>query len=70
MDIRVLVVDDEPLARQRLRDLLKHEPGIGAVDEAGNGPEAVQMIQTRKPDLVFLDIQMPDMDGFEVLRGV
>jgi len=70
MDIRVLVVDDEPLARQRLRDLLKHEPGIGAVDEAGNGPEAVQMIQTRKPDLVFLDIQMPDMDGFEVLRAV
>lgn len=70
MDIRVLIVDDEPMARERIRELLKNEPGIGHVDEAENGPQAVRKIQTQDPDLVFLDVQMPKMDGFAVLRTV
>lgn len=70
MDIRVLIVDDEPLARKRIRDLLKSEAEIAAIDEAGNAPLAVQKIRTQAPDLVFLDVQMPQMDGFEVLKAV
>ena len=70
MDIRVLIVDDEPLARARIRELLKNAPGIAAVDEAENGPQAIRKIQSRNPDLVFLDVQMPRMDGFEVLKAV
>jgi two-component system LytT family response regulator len=68
--IRVLIVDDEPLARERIRDLLKGEPEIAEIDEAGNGPQAVEMIRTKHPDLVFLDVQMPRMDGFAVLKAV
>jgi two-component system LytT family response regulator len=70
VDIRVLIVDDEPLARGRIRELLKRESEIGEIDEAGNGPLAVRKIRTRQPDLVFLDIQMPGMDGFAVLKAV
>lgn len=70
MEIRVLIVDDEPLARERIRDLLKDEPEIAEVDEAGNGFQAVEMIRTKNPDLVFLDVQMPRMDGFAVLKAV
>ena len=70
MKIRALIVDDEPLARQRVRLLLGEEPDVEVIGESGDGFEAVDQIQETKPDLVFLDVQMPDMDGFEVLRRV
>lgn len=70
MKIRALIVDDEPLARQRVRLLLGEEPDVEVVGECGDGFEAVDLIQAGRPDLVFLDVQMPDMDGFEVLRRV
>ena len=65
---RVLIVDDEPLARDRIRELLKNEPESEIIGEARNGREAIDFINNQHPDLVFLDVQMPDMDGFEVLR--
>lgn len=68
MTIKVLIVDDEPLARQRVRLLLAEEPDLVVVGECGDGFEAIDHIQSMKPELVFLDVQMPDMDGFEVLR--
>lgn len=70
MKIRVLIVDDEPLARQRVRLLLDEEPDVEVVGEAGDGVEAVERIASVRPDLLFLDVQMPDMDGFEVLRRI
>jgi len=70
MKIRALIVDDEPLARQRVRLLLGEEPDVEVIGESGDGFEAVDQIQATKPDLVFLDVQMPEMDGFEVLRRV
>ena len=70
MKIRALIVDDEQLARQRVRLLLGEEPDVEVVGESGDGYEAVDQIQATKPDLVFLDVQMPDRDGFEVLRRV
>ena len=66
--IRTLVVDDEPLARTRLVKLLTGEPDIVVIGECRNGREALEMIRKYQPDLVFLDIQMPDMDGFHVLE--
>jgi len=68
--LRVLIVDDELPARRRIRYLLKSDPRIEITGEAGNGPEAVESILERRPDLVFLDVQMPEMDGFEVIRTV
>jgi two-component system, LytTR family, response regulator len=68
--VRVLVVDDEPLARQNLRVLLEADPGVELVGEAGSGAEAVRLIAERAPDLVFLDIQMPELDGFGVVERV
>lgn len=70
MSIRALIVDDEPLARQRVRFLLGEEPDVEVVGESGDGFEAVDRIRATKPELVFLDVQMPEMDGFEVLRQV
>ena len=70
MKIRTLIVDDEPLARQRVRLLLNEEPDIEIVGEGQDGFEALEQFQTSRPDLVFLDVQMPDMDGFEVLRQI
>ncbi len=70
MKIRTLIVDDEHLARERLRLLLAEEPDVEIVGECGDGFEAADRIQSSAPDLVFLDVQMPDMDGFEVLRRV
>jgi len=70
MRIRTLIVDDEPLARERLRKLLEAEPDVEIVGECGDGLEAVEAIGLQKPDLVFLDIQMPELDGFAVLDAV
>ena len=66
--MRVLIVDDEPLARQRLRDLLAAQTEVQIIGEAENGAEAVTRVETLRPDLLLLDVQMPDMDGFGVLR--
>jgi two-component system LytT family response regulator len=66
--MNVLIVDDEPLAREGMRLLLGEEPGIASVSEARHGAEAVAMIRAQKPDLVLLDVQMPELDGFGVLR--
>ena len=68
--MNVLIVDDEPLAREGMTLLLKDEPSIGSVAEARNGAEAVDAIRARRPDLVMLDVQMPEMDGFGVLRTI
>jgi two-component system LytT family response regulator len=68
--IRVLIVDDEPLARQHIADRLAHEGGADVVGEAANGLEAVERIRTLHPDLVFLDVQMPGMDGLDVVDTV
>jgi len=68
--MRVLVVDDEAPARQRLIDILQKDAGIAAVLEATNGIEAVTMIERERPDLVFLDVQMPELDGLGVIDAV
>ena len=68
--IRTLIVDDEPLARERLRTLLARDAEIEVVGECANGEEAVGAIRREKPDLLFLDVQMPGLDGFEVLEAV
>lgn len=66
--IRTLVVDDEPLARRNLVVLLGRDPDIGPIMECGSGIEAIEAIRRCKPDLVFLDVQMPECDGFDVLE--
>ncbi|HEX6106944.1 MAG TPA: LytTR family DNA-binding domain-containing protein [Gemmatimonadales bacterium] len=68
--LRVLVVDDELPARQRLEDLLRLEPGVALAGFADNGVAAVEAIRRLRPDLVFLDIQMPGKTGLEVLREI
>jgi DNA-binding LytR/AlgR family response regulator len=68
--MRTLVVDDEKLARDRLLGFLRAMPDVEIVGEASDGVEAVERIGSIRPDLVFLDVQMPGMDGFEVLRSV
>ena len=68
--MNVLIVDDEPLAREGMTLLLKDEPSISSIAEARNGAEAVEAIRGQRPDLVMLDVQMPEMDGFGVLRAV
>jgi two-component system, LytTR family, response regulator len=70
MSIRALVVDDEPLARRAVRRFLGKNAGVNVIGECGDGESAVRAIRQRKPDLVFLDIQMPEMDGFQVLSEV
>jgi two-component system LytT family response regulator len=67
---RVLIVDDEPLARERLRTLLQEEPGFEIVGEAGDGTTGAESILALQPDLVFLDVQMPGADGFDVIEAV
>ena len=68
--IRTLVVDDEPLARERLTSLLAAEPDIETIGQCRDGEEAVRAIMEHSPDLVFLDVQMPSMNGFEVIEAV
>ncbi len=68
--IRTLIVDDEPLARERLAGLLAAEPDIEIIGQCRDGEEAVRAIVEQTPDLVFLDIQMPQMNGFEVIEAV
>ena len=70
MTIKALIVDDEPLARQRIRQLLADESDFEVAGEAGNGLEAVTIIDSLRPDLVFLDIQMPELDGFGVIEAI
>jgi two-component system LytT family response regulator len=68
--VRVLVVDDEPLARMRIEDVLSHIDGAEIVGTAANGIEAVERIRTLRPDMVFLDVQMPGKTGLDVAREV
>src|SRR5689334_4025904 len=68
--VRAVVVDDEPTAREVVRTLLTEHPTVQVVGEATNGMEAVQLVKQLKPDLLFLDIQMPDQDGFRVLEAL
>lgn len=70
MKIKTLIVDDEPIARDRVRRMLREENDIEIIGECGNGKEAVKFINENKPDLVFLDIQMPEMTGFEALQKI
>jgi two-component system LytT family response regulator len=70
MNISALIVDDEPLARKRIRRLLSDEPDISISGECGTGRETIKMIQETAPDLLFLDIQMPEIGGFEVLQSI
>ena len=70
MTIRALVIDDEPLARRGLLRFLKNDPEVELVAECADGESAVATILGKKPDLVFLDVQMPEMDGLSVIRTV
>lgn len=67
---RTIIVDDEPIARAGLRTLLAADPEIELVAECGSGRQAVERIQADRPDIAFLDVQMPDMDGFDVLNAL
>jgi two-component system LytT family response regulator len=68
--IRAILVDDEPLALRKLRRLLSGERDVQIVDECSEGREAAAAIRRHTPDLVFLDIQIPELDGFEVLEAL
>lgn len=68
--VRVLIVDDEPLARRRVAELLRDEPGVEIVGTASSGSEAIAAIRRWTPDVVFLDIQMPDGTGLDVVREI
>jgi len=70
VSVRALIVDDEPLARQRLRTLRRGEPDIDVVGECADGHEAVAAIRQLQPHLLFLDVQMPALDGFGVLEAL
>ncbi len=65
--VRVLIVDDESLSRQRIRRLVQAEPDVDVIGECANGVEAVEVIRAQRPDVVCLDVQMPELDGFGVL---
>ena len=70
MSVRTLIVDDERMARKRLRTLLTADADVDVVGECSNGRDAVTAIRERKPDLVFLDVQMPELDGFAVVQTI
>lgn len=68
MSLKAVIIDDEPLARQELQYLLEHAGGVEVLALGTNGIEAVELIRTHRPDVVFLDVQMPGLDGFAVLK--
>jgi two-component system LytT family response regulator len=68
--LRAVVVDDEPLARARLRRLLAQHPGVEVLADCGSGEESIATLEELRPDVAFLDIRMPDMDGFDVLDAL
>ncbi|HSO75877.1 MAG TPA: response regulator, partial [Blastocatellia bacterium] len=68
--IRTLIVDDESLARERIRDMVATDPEIEIIGDCSNGKEAIKAISKLKPDLIFLDVEMPGIDGFEVLQSL
>src|SRR5689334_15840628 len=68
MSLRVVVVDDEAPARKKILRFLNGHPEVEVVGEASNGTDALNIIRKEKPELVFLDVQMPGMDGFDVVR--
>ncbi len=68
--IRTLVVDDEPIARERILSLLQHEADVEVIGQCADGLQAVSAIQQQSPDLVFLDVQMPGCDGFGVIQNI
>ena len=70
MTIRAAIVDDEPLARRRIRNLLVEAPDVEVIAECANGKDAIESLEASPPDLLFLDIQMPEVDGFDVLQAV
>jgi two-component system, LytTR family, response regulator len=70
LPLRVLIVDDEPLGRQRIEDLLRREESVDIVGMVGDGKAAVDAIRSLRPDLVFLDVQMPRINGLEVVRTI
>src|SRR6187399_1458809 len=70
MKISVLIVDDELMTRQRLRRYLRNETDIETLDDCVNGAEAVAAIKKNRPDIVFLDVQMPEKDGFQVIEEI
>jgi two-component system, LytTR family, response regulator len=68
--IKTIIVDDEPLARKRVTRLLAAEPDIQIIAECGDGLAAISAIETHRPDLIFLDVEMPEISGFDVLRAL
>jgi two-component system LytT family response regulator len=70
MKYKTLIVDDEPLARERLRTLLARDPDIHIVGECGGGRSAIAAVAKHNPDLMFLDVQMPEIDGFAVIEAI
>jgi two-component system LytT family response regulator len=68
--VRALIVDDEPLARAPLKSLLRERGDVDVIGESGDGRSAIDQIRKLTPDLVLLDIQMPELDGLEVIREV
>ena len=70
MTIRAVIVDDEPLARKRLADLLAEVKDVELIAECANGEEAIRTIEESRPNLLFLDVQMPEIDGFDVLEAI
>jgi DNA-binding NarL/FixJ family response regulator len=70
VSIRLLIADDHALVRSGLRTMLQREPGIEIVGEARNGREAVELCRSLRPDLILMDVRMPEMDGLEATRAV
>ena len=68
--IRAVIVDDEPLARRRIRRMLAHDSEVDVVGDCGNGKDAIAAIENLTPNLLFLDVQMPEVDGFDVLESI
>src|SRR6201984_1603545 len=70
MKIKTVIADDEVLARQKLRQLLQDEPNVEIVGEGANALETIDLVQFTNPDLLLLDVHMPDMDGFDIVSAL